>query len=287
MVHNYMIKNKNSKICWRINRQCNLNCKHCLSGNRTRNYNEMTTEEIIKVLNILKQNGVKEISFTGGEPLLKNDIMLVLKHAFNMGFKLTLTTNGLLVDEKWIKFIKQYISKLKISLDGLKEQHNYLRNADVFDKTIAVISDLIKNQINLEINCTVTKINTDTILEYFELLKTLNIKNVSFLRFLPRENGAENKYLEINDADFSCFIQKIEKYNLSNKYFKIKVSDYGTTQCKRLMLESDGTLLFPGKKESEDVLAGNMFSLNHRFSEFLTEQNELHRFRFNDILQLT
>ena len=277
MAHNCMIKNGNSKICWRINRQCNLNCKHCLSGNRTRNYNEMTTEEIIEVLNILKQNGVKEISFTGGEPLLKNDIALILKHAFSTGFELILTTNGLLVDEKWIKFIKQYISKLKISLDGLKEQHNYLRKADVFDKTIALISDSIKNRINLEINCTLTKINTDTIFEYLELLKTLNVKNVSFLRFLPRENGAENKYLDINDADFSCLIQKIEKYNFSDKYFKIKISDYGTTQCKRLMLESDGTLLFPGKKESEDVLVGNILSLGHRFGEFLAKQNELHR----------
>ena len=74
-----------------------MKCKHCLNGDPT-SFKELNFSEIKLVLNELKRMKVFNINFSGGEPLIREDIFNILQEASKQNFGLRLSSNGLLVD---------------------------------------------------------------------------------------------------------------------------------------------------------------------------------------------
>lgn len=108
-----------------ITQRCNLKCIYChQEGIREQNNDEMTPEEIVKVLTICANYGVKMVKITGGEPLLRNDILEIVKGIRGIeGIKdISMTTNGVLL-ENYAEGLKEAgLDRVNVSIDSLNPE---------------------------------------------------------------------------------------------------------------------------------------------------------------------
>jgi MoaA/NifB/PqqE/SkfB family radical SAM enzyme len=123
--------------------RCNASCYFCDIWEKPSPY--IKKEDVAQNLKDLKKLGVKVIDFTGGEPLLHNEIDVFLKIAKEMGFITTITTNGLLYPKKADK-LRGLVDMLHFSLDFADaEQHDEVRGVGCFEfvmKSIEVAKKL-------------------------------------------------------------------------------------------------------------------------------------------------
>jgi radical SAM protein with 4Fe4S-binding SPASM domain len=116
---------------------------------------------------------------TGGEPLLRRDLLEVLSYAYHRGLKTGVATNGFLIDHSMAERIKDAnIYSVQISLDGLERTHNRIRNnRQSFARAVSAVRLLIKLQIPLlSVATTATTQNISEIGELRHLLLKLKVK---------------------------------------------------------------------------------------------------------------
>ncbi|MCG9083879.1 heme d1 biosynthesis radical SAM protein NirJ [Laribacter hongkongensis] len=116
-------------VIWNLIRRCNLTCQHCYSTSADRDFaGELTTREVHAVMDDLKAFGVQVLILSGGEPLLRPDILEVGKRAKEMGFYVGLSSNGTLIDGHNVAALAETgFDYIGISLDGIGETHDRFR----------------------------------------------------------------------------------------------------------------------------------------------------------------
>ena len=184
-------------IAWEITRSCNLDCIHCRAAASKGPYeNELTTEEILRIMREIKEVGNPVIILTGGEPLLREDVFFIAKKAVEFGFKPVLATNGTLIDKNIAKKIKESgIARVSISLDGASaEAHdNFRQMPGAFEGAIRGIEILKEENIPFQINTTITKQNLEEIPKVHELAKKLGAVAHHIFVLVPVGRGKEIK----------------------------------------------------------------------------------------------
>lgn len=126
-------------VVWNITRRCNLRCIHCYSDSDAREYpGELTFDECRTVVDDLKQFGVPGLLLSGGEPLIHPRFFDLAAYARQQDLRLTLSTNGTLIDPEAAQRIKALgFAYVGISLDGIGETHDYFRGRQgAFDKAV-------------------------------------------------------------------------------------------------------------------------------------------------------
>src|SRR5947209_2256504 len=83
------------KVCWRITRVCNLHCEHCLAGHANRVIGELSREERFEALDNVGEVQITQITWTGGEPTLCDDLPALLAGCHERGIRSVITTHGL------------------------------------------------------------------------------------------------------------------------------------------------------------------------------------------------
>ena len=193
-------KNRCNKVlhCWlHITNNCNLNCRYCyINKNNIDMDFDMAKEIIDKLIVSLKEKNFNKIvlSFSGGEPLLRVDLIEKIidycNSFHNISFSYRILTNGILIGDRVIKLIKENNVDVRISLDGIKEYND--KNRCYYDKrgsyydVVNGILYLKKNDIEPTINVVVTKGNIDGL---FELTKRLIDFNLPFRFSLEKSNN--------------------------------------------------------------------------------------------------
>lgn len=116
-------------IVWNVNRQCNMTCPHCYAAaNNKPAKGQLTTEEGIHLLDDLAANGVKVIIFSGGEPLMRQDLLKLIAHARDLGMRPNLSTNGTLIDSLTAERLAQAGTRyVGISIDGTRDFNDAYR----------------------------------------------------------------------------------------------------------------------------------------------------------------
>lgn len=121
----------------------------------------MTTEEAKKLILDLHKNGCQRISFSGGEPLLRQDIGKLIDYVNSLGMQCTLNSNGILVPD-FLEDLKK-LDSLAISLDGKPEHHDMLRGAGTGEKALEAIKKAAQSGIRVHTNTVLNKYNLDDI----------------------------------------------------------------------------------------------------------------------------
>lgn len=211
-----------------ITRKCNLRCKHCLNSSGLELDDNLSDEEIKKLIVQLSNAGIQEIRFTGGEPLTHNSIYDFISLATNNGIYVSIGTNGTLITENIAKKLKKAgLKKAVLSLDGTKERHDFIRGLGNFDKTFKAIDYLKENNIDVKVNSVIMKNNIE---EVIELAKIMNDNKTDFFirRFIESGRGSllEGNTLTFNDY---LYVNERLKYLLDkDKYVRghyIRLSD--------------------------------------------------------------
>jgi len=164
---------------FKITHKCNLKCRHCPFWHE--NLPQMTFKEIQGVFKNLYTMGVRILLIEGGEPFLWNDgtyrINDVVKEAKKYFFSVGVTTNGTIS-------LEVDSNTLWVSIDGLKETHNYIRGREIFDQVIERVDAC--SHPNLYVNTTINKLNWEEIPELVRFLKG-RVKGVTIQFYYPYE----------------------------------------------------------------------------------------------------
>lgn len=148
-------------LTWEITHKCNLKCIHCLSASSAASPGELSFEECKSIVDQLSALKVFEINFGGGEPLLKDYFLPLLRYIHRKGIVTCISTNGtFLTDEAIDYFTHNPLVNVQVSLDGATpEVNDAIRGRGTFPKIVAGIERLAGKNIPLSINTVVTSRN--------------------------------------------------------------------------------------------------------------------------------
>ena len=105
-------------VQFEITHRCPCRCDHCFLVKNTAG--EMTTAEVLDLLDQLKTEGVLNLTITGGDPLVREDMETILARARDEGFLVYLMTTGYLIDEEKVRMLQRTgVKKVELSLHGV------------------------------------------------------------------------------------------------------------------------------------------------------------------------
>lgn len=197
-----------------ITYKCNLKCKHCFTDSGERNPDELSTKELFKLISQMRKTGTHLLSIAGGEPLLRDDIFQVIKYAKNNFIDVSLTTNGLLINQKIATKLNQLkLKTITISVDGLEKSHDQIRGKGNFKKTIKGIKTLKKfcYTSKIAIKTTVNSLNINEYEEIIKLAEKLKLDSVKFNPIRLFGRTINNRDLLIDQKQYINFLNNVQK----------------------------------------------------------------------------
>jgi len=157
---------------WEVTGSCNLKCVHCHASSENSSENELNTNEAKKLIEeIASIKEFRTLVYTGGEPLVRNDIFELLNYSKSLGIANIIATNGTLIDEKMAFKLKESgVVCIAISLDDTDPStHDKIRNKKgAFELAIRAIEATKKANILLQINTTAMLYNFNHIAELID-----------------------------------------------------------------------------------------------------------------------
>lgn len=163
---------------WDITKRCNLHCKHCRVEFRSTT-NELSLSAGKALLDQLYQLGIELLVVSGGEPLLRRDILDLIEYAQKFQV-LTITSNGTLIDSNMAHELSRFTNlRISLSLDGIGDTHDHFRGMHgTFEKVMNALKLLTKYEVKKSIRCTLSQLNFK---DAFQLVEVAARHSVSFL----------------------------------------------------------------------------------------------------------
>lgn len=186
-------------LVFEVTQRCNHDCLHCYNAwKNPAPYpdGELGTQETLAMLGkILDETDAGLVSFSGGEPLLREDIFEMVDFLRGRDVAINMITNGSLLDEKTVeRFLPDKVSVFELPLLSVeREIHDRLSGAEgAFDKVTMAIADLKAARQRVVGVFVATKLNLPTWRETCELAIALGVDAIMFNRFNPGGRGFEN-----------------------------------------------------------------------------------------------
>ena len=194
--------------------RCNLSCQMCpleiprVMYNRAnheyvaeRKKEELTTAEVVKLVDDVADMGVKRITLTGGEAFLRTDIFEILKRVKERGLRVCVNTNGWFLGKAQARrIVEMGIDEMSISVDGPNETHDFIRRREGSFKHILdsltnleeARQELGRSNPSVGITCTISALNQANFSEVLDWLKDYKvISSIEFEYMFFTERWAE------------------------------------------------------------------------------------------------
>ncbi|MBI4279398.1 MAG: radical SAM protein [Armatimonadetes bacterium] len=149
-------------ISWNITRRCNLRCPHCYLAAGVAATHELTTLEALGLIDQMAAAGTEMLVLSGGEPLLREDVFDLARHASDRGIMVVLGTSGVLIDETRARQIASSgIAGVAVSLDSLDPKiHDAFRGMEgAWSLAVDGIDRCLEHGIPVLVQITVMKKN--------------------------------------------------------------------------------------------------------------------------------
>ena len=246
--------------------RCNLRCVYCMpeEGIESIPHDEILTyDEILRICEIVSELGIRKIKITGGEPLVRKDIVNLVRDIKNIDKieQVTLTTNGILLHEMLDDLYDAGIDAINISLDTLnKDNFKKITRRDGLEKVLMSIDKAYDLGIRVKINClAIRDFNLRELVEIASFAKDREI-DVRFIELMPIGFGKKytqidnDEILSILESRFGTFEIVTEKRgNGPAKYYRNQnmkgcigfisaISHEFCESCNRIRLTSSGFL---------------------------------------------
>lgn len=250
-------------IDWRITSYCNNNCHYCYASER---FGELTRKDIFLLIERIVEFGCERVCISGGEPLLCQYTLDVIKELHNNDISVYLSTNGTDYIEKR-KFIEPYITKLSLPLDGYDESSNAINGREYsgFSDVIEIL-ELYKaeeHKFAIKIGTVLTKKNLKKIHfdNIYNILKNYPIDMWKIYEFIPEEKGVENvRELQIKLSELEVFLSSINDIlhsNIMNVIFAKRKS----RNSAYFIIRPDGKVILPvDRKIVNEKILGNLLT---------------------------
>ena len=195
---------KKPVVVWNTTRACNLRCVHCYASALAQSdEHELTAEQGYDLIEDLSAYGVPVILFSGGEPLMKRDLLKLARFAADRGIRAVLSTNGTLIDEQMaIKMKDAGIAYAGISIDGLEKVNDRFRGVKgAFTAAINGIKNCQKVGLKVGLRFTISKVNADQVPGIFDLIEEMDIERACFYHLVYSGRGSGLKDQDLAHED--------------------------------------------------------------------------------------
>lgn len=162
---------------WEVTMGCNMQCKHCGSKCKEPLPGELTTEEALDLCDQIGELGLKWITLSGGEPLIRKDVCQLIERLRKNNVIPNIITNGWLLTEEMLdNLIEAGVGSLAISIDGIGEKHDYMRRSGSYERDMQALELMAKKNVTPAVITTVTRGNIDTLEAMYEIFKEKQVK---------------------------------------------------------------------------------------------------------------
>ncbi len=194
-------KGKGPVVVWNSTNSCNLNCIHCYADAvGETNPHELSTEEAKSFIDNLAEFNVPVLLFSGGEPLIRDDIFHLIKYARSKGIRSVISTNGTLITPENAQIIKNHgVAYVGVSLDGTGENNNRFRGVKgAFQRALEGIKNCREVNQKVGLRFTISKYTYGSLKAVFDLIEQEQISRACFYHLAYSGRG-----FNIKDNDIS------------------------------------------------------------------------------------
>lgn len=202
-------------ITLELTKRCNLACLHCYARSTQGIKNEeLTTDEVKRLIDDAAELGVWQFHLTGGEPFMREDILDILQYVHTKRMVIQLFTNATLISDEVVEvLVKLRINQVVTSLNGLGATHDYFHGLKgAYTKTSRIIGKLKEAGIPVRINTTLHKYNENEFLELIRIIKRFGFSyRVSNIISVGRGEGTQD--LNLSDQRYVDILASIQEMN--------------------------------------------------------------------------
>ena len=207
-----------------ITNRCNVNCFYCHHDGILPQKYEMTPDEIHRIAQVARNMGVQKIRLSGGEPLIREDIVEIVSKISSIGFKdVSITTNGTFLDKYADSLVEAGLNRVNVSLDTLKpETYRFITKKDYLQKAKqGIIRAAESGLYPVKVNMVVMKgLNHDEIWDMFDFCQE-NGSVLQLIELLKTENCPDNGFID----DYHYKMDDLEE-ELVNRADKVKTRQF-------------------------------------------------------------
>lgn len=208
-----------------LTEKCNLTCKMCIRGDKSNNELNLHT---IKDIESIEEFAAHDLVITGGEPTLCKEFIPIIYFLKDKCRSITICTNGttdFYIDNRF----KESNIDIQISIDGIKNIHDFIRGTGSYDRILTTISKLESLGISYTVSSVVNKANASYMKEFADTLgklKYMRYWNISyempfghanFKDVLPAEQWNDFVDIMLDYVPFKMKIQKMFPFELFDK----------------------------------------------------------------------
>ncbi|MCP4570226.1 MAG: GTP 3',8-cyclase MoaA [FCB group bacterium] len=186
--------------------KCNLRCSYCYGTGKDNSISSdhLSTTDVIRLIEVFASLGINKIRFTGGEPLMRRDIVDLVRRTAKMeGInQIGLTTNGLVLEPLLPSLIEAGLNCLNISLDTLKrETFRQITGSDGFDRVYSAIisAEECGTFKRVKVNTVVMRGINDEEVRQFTLWALERRIDLRFIEFMPTQQSGWDKSRLVNE----------------------------------------------------------------------------------------
>ncbi len=218
-------------LFWECTTRCNLSCLHCGSDcSKESGIPDMPLPDFLRATDTIQRNGLITVVLTGGEPLLRRDLEECGRQIRKRGMRWGIVSNGYLYNkERHNALLSAGMGALTISLDGLENSHNWLRNtAGSFERAAQAIALAASSaRLNFDVVTCVNPHNIGELEEMYYFLLSVKVKAWRLFTIAPIGRAELNPELLLTDGKFSQLMDFIaSKRELKQMDVKFSCESY-------------------------------------------------------------
>jgi len=202
--------------------KCPLHCPWCSNPLDFDKFkNELTTEEWKKVLREGRKMGALQLGFTGGEPMLREDLEELVAYSEDLGYYTNLITSGVGLTPKRLRALKKAgLKQIQLSVQsGSKELSKKLVGVDVFDQKMDVFEDIKSQGFPMVLNIPICKQNIGETRQMLEMAEKLGVEYIEFA------NVQYYNWAMLNRDEFMPSREEIEEAESIVKEFRERLGN--------------------------------------------------------------
>jgi MoaA/NifB/PqqE/SkfB family radical SAM enzyme len=184
------IKGGGLRVVLRLTMRCDLACPHCLATGASDGV-ELTTGQWLELIEQFPEIDARKVLLTGGEPLLRNDLVSMVEALFRIGLASDLNSNLQKMTMTLMRDLKQAgLSEISISLEGSEEVHDRMHGCSgAYARLLQALEWANRFGVPVDASCCLTQENSSSVDELMETVGALPIRSLTFSRLLPIGHG--------------------------------------------------------------------------------------------------
>jgi len=205
-------KQRRPVVVWNTTNRCNLKCVHCYAGAEAEpKAGELSTAEGKRLLDDLAEYGAPVVLFSGGEPLVREDLAELVAHAADAGIRPVLSTNGTLLTGERVEELKAAgLAYAGVSVDGLAARNDEFRGVEgAFESAVEGIETCLDAGLKTGLRYTVTEQNVEDLDGVVDLLTDVGLDRFCFYHLSYSGRGETLDSVDLDEETRRSVVERI------------------------------------------------------------------------------